>query len=139
MVNPCLPRSLAEALGTGAIPDKLSAILAAPLWKVCEDGAALILDKRLVRGGTLLPRVVFIGVDLIPGMEQVRLFGVDLDGIVHLLHSLFSVRVNLYSASRRIFACQGDLPAKGLPPVVEISTMPSRSGAPFAPCREWNT
>ena len=45
---------------------------------------------------------------------------VNLDGRVHLMHSLFSVRLDLYSTQRRLFACLGDLPAKGLPPVVEI-------------------
>ena len=45
---------------------------------------------------------------------------VDLDGMFHILHSLFYVKVNLYLTSRRLFSCQVELPTKGLPPVVEI-------------------
>ena len=46
--------------------------------------------------------------------------GVDLDGRLHIMHSLFSVWINLYSTQRRIFAWLDELPAKGLPPVVYI-------------------
>ena len=37
------------------------------------------------------------GVDLFPGLEQVTLVGVDPDGIMHLTHLLFYVRVDIYS------------------------------------------
>ena len=40
--------------------------------------------------------------------------------MVLLMHLLFSVRVNVYLTQRRLFACLGELPTKGLPPVVEI-------------------
>ena len=60
------------------------------------------------------------GVDLIPVLERVTLVGVDPDGMVHLFHSLFSVRVDLYSTSRRIFAFRGEFPVEGPPLVVEI-------------------
>ena len=36
------------------------------------------------------------------------------------MHSIFSVRVNVYSAQLRMFACLGELPTKSLPPVVDI-------------------
>ena len=39
---------------------------------------------------------------------------------MHILHSLFSVPVELYSATRCIFACQGELPNECLPPLVEL-------------------
>ena len=39
---------------------------------------------------------------------------------MHLLHSLFSVPVGLYSLERRLFTCCGDLSREGLPPVVEL-------------------
>ena len=35
-------------------------------------------------------------------------------------HSLFSVPAGLYSMAWRLFACHGDLPIEGLPPVVEL-------------------
>ena len=46
--------------------------------------------------------------------------GLDRDGRVLLMHSLFSVRVNVYSIQLRLFACLVNLPAKGLPLVVDI-------------------
>ena len=36
------------------------------------------------------------GVDLVPGLERVILVGVNPDGMVHLMHSLLSVRVDFY-------------------------------------------
>ena len=44
----------------------------------------------------------------------------DPDGRVIPIHLLFSVRFNVYSNQQRILACLGNMPAKGLPPVVEI-------------------
>ena len=38
------------------------------------------------------------------------------------MHSLFSVRVDVYSSECHLFACLSELPAKGLPPVMEISS-----------------
>ena len=57
----------------------------------------------------------------VPGLERVTLVGVDKDGRVHIMHSLFSVRVNVYSTECQLFACLRKLPAEGLPPVMEIS------------------
>ena len=59
-------------------------------------------------------------VDLIHGLERVTLIGVDLDRMFHILHSLFYVKVDLYSTSRNLCYCQVKLPTEGLPPVVEI-------------------
>ena len=56
----------------------------------------------------------------VPGLEKVTVVGVDEDGRVHLMHSLFSVDVNIYSTECRLFACVGEMPAKGLPQVTEI-------------------
>ena len=39
---------------------------------------------------------------------------------MHLMHSLFSVRVNVYSIECCLFACVGELPTEGLPLVTEI-------------------
>ena len=46
--------------------------------------------------------------------------GLHLDGRVILMHLFFSVHVNVYLNHRSLFTCLGDLPAKGLPPVVDI-------------------
>ena len=59
------------------------------------------------------------GVDPVPGLDQVTLVGVDLDGMVHFMHSLLSVWVKIYSTIQRLFAFLSKLPAEGLPPVVE--------------------
>ena len=56
----------------------------------------------------------------VPGLEKVTLIGIDKDGSVHLIHSLFSICVNVYSAECRFFACMCELPTKGLPQVTEL-------------------
>ena len=53
------------------------------------------------------------------GLEQVTLVGVELDGQGHLVHTLFSVQVNVYLTECHLFACLEELPAEGLPPVME--------------------
>ena len=58
---------------------------------------------------------------------------------MHLMHSLFSVHVDVYSTECRLFTCLGELPAEGLPPVMDILPDFSWHGAPFAPCRAWIT
>ena len=60
------------------------------------------------------------GVDPIPRFERVVLLQVDPDRAVHILHSLLSVPVDLYSTAQRLFEFRGELPHKGLPPVVEF-------------------
>ena len=97
------PRWVAEALGTGAIPGKLSAILSGRFRTVCEDGTALPLDKRSVRGLHSFLAQLALGVDHIPGLDRVNLLGVDPDGMVHLFHSLLSVLIDIYSTSRCLF------------------------------------
>ena len=59
-------------------------------------------------------------VDPIPGLEWIFLLEVKQDGTVHLLHSFLYVLVDLYSTTRSLFACQGELPNKGTPLVVEL-------------------
>ena len=49
-----------------------------------------------------------------------NLVEVDLDGMVHLLHSLLSVWVDLYSTIQRLFSWRGYLLSKVLSPVAEI-------------------
>ena len=119
--SPRLPRSVAEALGTGAIPGDLSAILTGRFRTVRDYGTALNPDKHSGQGIQSLLEQLASGVDHIPGLERLDLIGVDQDRTVHILHLLFSAPVDLYSTIRRIFACQGELPSEGLPPVVDIT------------------
>ena len=67
-----------------------------PFRMVREDGTALTLNKHSDRGIHSFLDQLSSGVDYIPVMEQVAFIGVDQDGMVHLLHSLFSVPVDLY-------------------------------------------
>ena len=56
----------------------------------------------------------------VPGLVEVTLLGVDWDGGAHILHSLFSIPVQLYDPNRRLFVC-GELPLVGLLSITEIS------------------
>ena len=49
------------------------------------------------------------------------LLHIDLDGMVHLLNSLLSVLVGLYSTAQRLFAFHVELPSKDLPPMIELT------------------
>ena len=111
---------MAEARGTGAIPDELSVILVDHFRTVRKDGAALTSDKRSDRGIHSFLVQIASGLDLIPGLEEATLVRVDPAGMVYLLHSLLFVQVCLYLTSQSFFAYWGELPVKVLPPVVEI-------------------
>ena len=79
------PRLVSEALGIGAIPVELSAILADRFQTVCEDRVALPSDKLSGRGVYSFLVQIVLGVDHIPGLDWVTLVGVDPDRTVHLL------------------------------------------------------
>ena len=130
---------MVEALGTGEIPAELSAILAACFRMVRKYGAALSSEKRLGRGIHSFLAQMALGVDLIPILDQVTFVGVETYRMVHCMHFIFSVRVDLYLTSRRLFACLGDLPAEGLPPVVDIPHEAFAALRSIAPCHEWTT
>ena len=59
--------------------------------------------------------------DPFPGFERMWLLQLDPDVTVHILHSMLSVPVNLYSMYQSLFAFRGELPLEGLSPVVEIT------------------
>ena len=113
-------RSVSGDLGTGAILAKLAAILAAHSRTVCKDGTTCTPEERSGRViHSFLPQLA-MGVDLIPGLERVTVVGIDPDEWVLLMQLLFSVQVTIYLTYRLLFACLGELPADGLPLVVEI-------------------
>ena len=72
-------------------------------------------------GDGLLLLYLALGEVPVPSLECVTLVSVDKDGRLHLMHSLFCVRVEVYSTECRLFACLGELPAEGLPPIIEVS------------------
>ena len=73
---------------------------------------ALSLEESLGQGIHSFLDQIALGVELVPGLERVTLVGVESDGMVHLLHSLFSVQVKLYSTSRWLFACRVSCPPR---------------------------
>ena len=87
---------------------------------VLKNGATLTSDKHPGQGVHSFLSQLASAVYHIPVLERVIILGVDPDRMVHLLHSLLSVRVELYSTSRRIFACQSELLSKVLPLVLYI-------------------
>ena len=112
------PRLVAEALGTGEILAELAAILVAHSQTVRKDGTDLTPETHSGRGIQSFLVQLALGVDLVTGMEQVAVVGVDPDGRVHLIQLLFSVQVNVYLSQICLFDCLVQLTAKGLPPVV---------------------
>ena len=99
--------------------------------QVLRDPRGLFPDVLWGWGGTVLREALRSGDPLLPGTDCVgsgphprpgvsNLVWVDPEGILHLLHSLLSVRVDLYSTIWHLFAWLGELPAEGLPPVMEI-------------------
>ena len=115
-----LPRSVAEVLGTGSILAELETILVEHSQTVRKDGLARTQEECTGRGLHTFLLLLALREVPVPGLEKVTLLGVDKDGRVHLMHSLFSVRVNVYSTECRLFACVGELPAEGLPQVTEL-------------------
>ena len=97
---PYMTQLVAEALGTVAIPGKISVILAGRFRTVCEGGTALTPDKRSGWGIQSFLAQLASGVDHIPGLDWVYLIGVDHKGTVHLLHLILYVLVDLYYTRR---------------------------------------
>ena len=114
------PRSVGEVLGTGQMPGDLVAASLVRFQLTKEDDGLLSLKKRSGRGVESFLAHLASGVDPVPGFERVGLLQVEPDGMVHVLHSMLSVPVDIYSTARRLFACRGELPLEGLPPVVEL-------------------
>ena len=117
------PRLVEEVLGTVQLPNNLVVALSDRPRVKKEDGGKLSPEKRsgqVVHSFLAHLAHLASGADPIPGFERVRLLQVDPDGLVHVLHSMFSVPVDLYSSARRLFAYWGELPLEGLPPVGEF-------------------
>ena len=98
MVDPGLPRSpwlVAEALGTGSIPANMAAILTEHSRTVRKDGTARTPEECTGRGLHAFLSYLALGEVPVPGLERVTLIGIDADGRVHLMQSLFSVRVDV--------------------------------------------
>ena len=74
------------------------------IYVVCKDGTACTPEERTGRVLHGFLSHLALGEVPVPGLEKVTIVGVDRDGRVHIMHSLFSVRVNVYSTECRLFA-----------------------------------
>ena len=107
MVNPGPPQSpwlVPEALGTGAILAEMAAIFAAHSGTFREDRTDCTPEECLGQGIHYFLSHLLFGEVLDTGLERVTLVRVDPDRRVHLMHLLFSVRVNVYSNLCCLFA-----------------------------------
>ena len=87
-------------LGDSPLPKEFVGIFSDRFQFLGEDGKALSTERR--SGRTIQ---TFLGhlasyLDPVLGVKRLKLMGVNKDGTVHLLHSLFSVPVGLYSLDR---------------------------------------
>ena len=90
------PRLVGEVPGTGRLLDNLVAELSNRFQVMKENGGPLSPEKRSNRGVYSFLSHLASRVYPVPGFEWVVLLQVDPDGIVHVLHSLLSVPVDLY-------------------------------------------
>ena len=94
----------------GRLPDDLVAELSAGFRFTKEYGGPLSTEKRSGRGVHSFLVHLASGVATVSGFKRVILLQVDPDRTVHVLHSLLSLLVNLYSTAQQIFFCRGELP-----------------------------
>ena len=86
---------MGEVLGTVRIPDNIVGALSSRFRITRADVGLLSTENRSSCGINSFLRHLASGVDLFPVFERVELMQVEQDGMVHLLHSLFSVPVGL--------------------------------------------
>ena len=91
-------------LGTGRLPVELVEDLYFRFQAVREDVGPLLIEKRYNWGLHYFLSDLASRVDPVPGFEQLDLLEVYQDGTVHLLYSLFSLPIDLYSTAWRLFA-----------------------------------
>ena len=114
------PRSVAEFLGTGRLPDNFVGVLSAR-FQVTDDNGGL-LPIKLRKGGGIHNFLGCLTAEVapVPGLAGLMLLGVERDGGAYILHSFFFVSVKPYNPDRRLFGCHGDLPSEGLPGITGI-------------------
>ena len=117
---PHLPRLVEKVLGARPLPMELISVLLDRFCVSGEDEGALSTEKCSCRPLHAFQGHLTSRPDPVPGFGRLALLRVDQDGMVHFLHSFFSVPVGLYSSTQQLFACQEKLSGKGLPLVVEL-------------------
>ena len=106
MVDPDLPpppQLVGGVIGTVRLHDDLVKKFSAWFRVTKEDGWTMSSEKRSGREFHSLLSHMASGMDPVPGFKRVALLQVEPDGTVHILHSLFSVPVSLYSTSCCLF------------------------------------
>ena len=105
---------------SGTLPEELAVVLSSRFGVLEEDSGALWTERRSRRLLHALLGRPDSCPDHRPNFERLTLLGVDRDGMVHLIKSLFSVPVGLYSSDWQLFACCKEFPRKELPPVADL-------------------
>ena len=109
-----------EVLRASRLPNKLVGSLSTRFRVIWEDGGALYLELCAKQRFRAFLRHVNYRVDLVPGMEFPALMGAGRGGTVHLLKSLLSNLVVLYSTDRQLLTFSGEIPSEGLLLVADI-------------------
>ena len=102
---PLLPFSVGKVVGTGGLTEDLVAELSDQFQFTKEDGVPLSAENRYGLGVQFFLPPLVSRVYPVPQFEWMVLLKVDPYRTVHILHSLFSVPVNLYSMAQHLFAC----------------------------------
>ena len=102
-----LPRSVAEVLGTGRLPDNFFGVLSAHFRVVDTYGASPPLELCKLGGFHAFLGRITAEATPVPGLAGLALLGADRDGGSHILHSFFSVPVGPYDPYRLFFGCRG--------------------------------
>ena len=107
-----------KLIGAGHLLDKLIKALANRLRVTRDDRGTPPAERHSRRVICALLAFLAAGLNPVTGFTELTLLTVKQAGDVHLLHSLISVPVGVCSTARRLFACIGEFPIKGLSAVV---------------------
>ena len=91
-------------------------------WFLVTNAVEASLPTEIQKGGgihTFLGRLNSEAA-LVHGLAGLTVLGVDQDGGVHILHSLFSVPVGPYGPDRWLFGWRRKLTLEGIPEITEI-------------------
>ena len=95
VVSPRPPQLVEEVMVSGTLPEELAVVLSSRFGVLEEDSGALWTERRSRRLLHALLGRPDSCPDHRPNFERLTLLGVDRDGMVHLIKSLFSVPVGL--------------------------------------------
>ena len=91
-----LPLSVGEVQRTGRLPDELNEAPSCRFYPVWEDGGPLLTENQYFCDPHYFLGHLASGFDPVLDFGRLALIGVDQDGTVPLLHSLFFAPIGLY-------------------------------------------